>query len=107
MVPELYIDKAQRGWYEATLTAGGVEITTSPTMHESISAAIKDFGETFPSEFSEFLELRYFDVSIGMHTLARMRAEPEQLAQQLVDLAAAVWRDAEERESRARLAAIE
>jgi hypothetical protein len=74
MVPELHIHKVQRGMYEAHVKGAGVDITV-PTLHESIAQAIKDAGESFPPELCEFLEIRYVDISIGVHSLARMRAE--------------------------------
>lgn len=99
MVPELHIGKVHRGMYEARLTGSGVEITES-TLHDTIAAAIKGIGESFPPDISEFLEIRYVDISIGVHSLARMKTEASGLADHLVELAATVWQSEEERDAR-------
>lgn len=96
MIPELHISKVTSGLYEARLLDGNEEIFES-TIHDSISGAIRDVANDFPGELADFLEVRYVDVSIGTQALARLRAEPDALASQLVDLAAAVWRAEEER----------
>lgn len=101
MIPELHISKFRSGLYEARLLDGNEELFES-TLHESITDAIRGVAEDFPDELSEFLELRYVDVSIGTQSLAKMKAEPGALADRLDELAAAVWQSEEEREARAR-----
>ena len=96
MIPELHISKVQSSLYEARLLDGNEEIFES-TMHESIGAAIKDVSADFPDELSDFLDVRYVDVSIGTQSLVKMRAEPQVLAARLVELAAAVWHSEERR----------
>jgi len=96
MIPELHISKVQSSLYEARLLDGNEEIFES-TMHESIGAAIKDVADDFPDELSDFLDVRYVDVSIGTQSLVKMRAEPQVLAARLVELAAAVWHSEERR----------
>ncbi|WP_143684798.1 hypothetical protein [Variovorax sp. KK3] len=96
MIPELHISKVQSNLYEARLLDGKEEIFPSE-FYESITDAIRGVAEDFPAEISEFLEVGYVDVSIGTQWVGKMKAEPAALAEQLVNLAAAVWQSQEER----------
>lgn len=101
MIPELHISKFRGGFYEARLLDGSEQIFES-TLHESITDAIRDVAQEFPEELSEFLEVRYVDVSIGTQALSKMKAEAGAMADLLVELAAVVWQSEEEREARTR-----
>jgi hypothetical protein len=101
MIPELHICKVKSGLYEARLSYGDEEITEL-TLHESITDAIRDMASSLPPEISEFLDVRYVDVSLGTQAVAKMKSEAEALAARLVELAAAVWQAEEDRDSRAR-----
>lgn len=102
MIPELHISKFRSGLYEARISVGNEELFES-TLHESITHAIGEVAQDFPQELSEFLEVRYADVSIGTQSLIKMRAEPGTLADRLVELAAALWQSEENRDAKARL----
>ena len=101
MIPELHISKVHSGLYEARLLYGHEELFES-TLHESIASAIREIASTFPEEISEFLDLRYVDVSVGTQSLFHMRNESGALADRLVEVAAAVWRSEEEQNAKAR-----
>lgn len=101
MIPELHITKFRSGLYQARLLDGNEEIFES-TLHESIADAIRGVAEDFPEEVSEFLEVRYVDVSIGTQWLGKMKTEPGAMAERLVELAAAVWQSQEDCYARAR-----
>lgn len=94
MVPTLHIDKVDSSLYLARLLDGEVEMG-EPSAHGTIAEALVHAGEAVPKNLAAFVEVWYVDVSIGMHTLARLKTDADGLAHQLVALAAAV-RDAEE-----------
>lgn len=91
MILKLDIQKTERGVYQAHCTG-----EVSPTVHDSIAAALLHYGEDIPPEFARFVEVRYQEVSLGTTEISRLTKESELMAQALVDLSAAVYRSIEE-----------
>lgn len=90
MILKLEIDKTGHGAYEAHCTG-----QNSPTIHNSITDVLRHYGEDIPPEFARFVEVRYYEVSVGTIEITRLSKEPELLAQELVDLASAVYQSIE------------
>jgi hypothetical protein len=99
VVPTLHIDKEEPGLYTARVCDGNAEIS-EPTTHHAIADALKFAGSDVPEELAHFIEVWYIDVSIGMHTLVKLRTESEAMASELVALAAAVWQSEEKLQRR-------
>ena len=60
-------------------------------MHDSIDAAIRDVADDVPDEISQFLDVRYVDVSIGTQILGKVRTESTPMEGGLMQWAAAIW----------------
>lgn len=95
MVPKVQVDRVVKGVFRGRVTSGSVDLT-EPVEFGSIAEAVKFFGEDVPADWARFAEVWYADVSIGMRPLSSLAAQPEQIARELVDLAAAVWTAEEE-----------
>lgn len=91
MILTLEIQKTEPGLYQAHCTG-----EASPTIHNTIAAALRHYGEDIPPGFSRFAEVRYHGVSLGTTEITRLAMEPELMAQELVDLTATVYRSIEE-----------
>ena len=86
MILKLDIEKIESGFYECRCTG-----QVTPTVHDSIAAALRHYGEDIPPEFAQFVEVRYHEVSLGTTPVSRLTKEPELMADELVALSAAVY----------------
>jgi hypothetical protein len=91
MILKLDLRKIESGAYEAYCTG-----QVAPSVHDSIAAALRHYGQDIPAEFARFVEVRYHEVSLGTTKITRLTNEPELMAQELVDLTAAVYSSIEE-----------
>ena len=90
MILVLDIDQIQSGVYEARCGE------CKPTIHGSISEALKHYGEDIPADFCQFVHVHYGGVSLGTTAASRVASEPEALASRLTGLVAAVRQAQEE-----------
>jgi hypothetical protein len=97
MILQLDIEKLERGLYEARCE----HHAPATTVHDSISAVLKYYGEDIPDNFCRFVEVRYGGVSLGTTAVTALAKEPEVLAGQLTSLLAAVYQATEDMEKTA------
>ena len=91
MILVLDISKIEPGLYEARLSNGGTEVT-SPSVYDTITAALRAVAQDIPDDFAHFVDVHYGGVSSGTIGTMRLAAEAEAVASRLVDLVAAVHR---------------
>lgn len=92
MIIQLSIEKVTQGVYEVhcDYRQGG------PSQHNSISEALGSYGQEIPEDFCQFVEIHYGGISSGTTAVARLKTEPQVIAQELVALVAEVSRAEEE-----------
>lgn len=91
-VVTLDIEQIGPGVYEVHC----VDRPDSPTVHCSISDAIRDYGNSIPRDYAHFVEVRYGGVSLGTQAVVRLSKESEVMASELIELVACVHRSIEE-----------
>lgn len=89
MIIVLAIEKIEASLYEVHYECRGVEIR-EVSQHASIWEALAYCGMDFPVNFLPFVEVHYGGVSSGTTAIARLRDEPQQVANELVAMVAKV-----------------
>jgi hypothetical protein len=97
VIPELNIFKLATGIYEAHVRADNVAIV-DPSIHNSVEDAIAQIGNDIPESIATYLMIYFAGVTVGTTSVERMKKEPQQIANELVELAKAVEFDRHQRE---------
>ena len=96
MIVSMHISKIKAGVYEVYIEVGGVEIT-GRTVHASVSEAIFQVASDLPYNIASFVHIFYGALSCGTESVNRMKTQATLIANEIMQLVAAVRQDEEER----------
>jgi hypothetical protein len=96
MIVTMNITKLDASLYEVRLEDGGVEMFDA-TVYGSVSEAIFETGRDIPHELAGFVHLYYGALSFGTVSVHRLQTQATIIADEIMQLVAAVHRDEDER----------
>jgi hypothetical protein len=96
MIVKMHISRIETGAYEVCMEDGGVEIT-GQAVYASVSDAIFETGSNVPYEIASFVHIYYGALSCGTESVHRMKTQATIIADEIMELCAAVHRDKEQR----------
>jgi hypothetical protein len=96
MIVKMHISKVEAGAYEVCVEDGGVEIT-GREVYASVSEAIFETANNVPYEIASFFNIFYGALSCSTESVHRMKTQATVIADEIMQLVAAVHQDEEER----------
>ena len=87
----IQIDKIESGLHRATVLCGGVEVA-GPSQYASREDAIRDEATAVPESFAYFADVIYGWASSGTISLSLLPERASKVADQLVAIAAEMYR---------------